>query len=189
MSSDTTCRVSKAVSMVNADMSGSVGDRLSQIARNGTPGLLALVFVLLSIVPYNFPGSAQLMPPLALMAVFHWGIYRPDLLPGPLAFILGLLQDILSGGPLGMWALVFLLVLFVMASQRRFFLGKKFVVEWLGFALVTPVVFFAIWLLGSIYIGAFENPGTMLVQVLLTAAFYPVMSWFMSATRRIVGRI
>ena len=189
MSSDTTCRVSKAVSMVNADMSGSVGDRLSQIARNGTPGLLALVFVLLSIVPYNFPGSAQLMPPLALMAVFHWGIYRPDLLPGPLAFILGLLQDILSGGPLGMWALVFLLVLFVMASQLRFFLGKKFVVEWLGFALVTPVVFFAIWLLGSIYIGAFANPGTMLVQVLLTAAFYPVMSWFMSATRRIVGRI
>ncbi|MDA0368258.1 MAG: rod shape-determining protein MreD [Proteobacteria bacterium] len=175
--------------MVNADASDSIGDRLAQVARNGAPGLLALLFVLLTLAPYNFPGSAQLMPPLALMAVFHWGVYRPDLLPAPLAFVLGLLQDILSGGPLGMWAAMFFLVLVVMTYQRRFFLGKKFVVEWLGFALVTPVVFFAIWLIGSFYVGAFVDPGALVVQAVVTAAFYPVMSWLMSAVRRLVGGI
>jgi rod shape-determining protein MreD len=175
--------------MVSAEMSDTVGDRLTQVARNGTPGLLALIFVLLSLAPYNFPGSAQLVPPLALMAVFHWGIYRPDLLPGPLAFVLGLLQDVLSGGPLGMWAAVFLLVLVVTASQRRFFLGKMFVVEWLGFALVTPVVFIALWVIGSIYIGAIVDPGALLVQALLAVAFYPGLSWLMSTVRRMVGRI
>jgi rod shape-determining protein MreD len=175
--------------MVSAEMPDTVGYRFTQVARNGTPGLLALIFVLLSLVPYNFPGSAQLVPPLALMAVFYWGIYRPDLLPGPLAFVLGLLQDLLGGGPLGMWAAVFLLVLMVIAPQRRFFLGKMFVVEWLGFALVTPVVFLAIWFIGSIYIGAIVDPGSLFVQASLTIAFYPGLSWSMSAVRRIVGRI
>jgi rod shape-determining protein MreD len=175
--------------MVSAEMSDTVGYRFTQVARNGTPGLLALIFVFLSLVPYNFPGSAQLVPPLALMAVFYWGVYRPDLLPGPLAFVLGLLQDFLSGGPLGMWAAVFLLVLMVTASQRRFFLGKMFVVEWLGFALVTPVVFLAIWFIGSIYVGAIVDPGALFVQAFLTIAFYPGLSWSMSAVRRMVGRI
>ncbi len=170
-------------------MSETVGDRLTQVARNGTPGLLALILVLFSLAPYNFPGSAQLVPPLALMAVFHWGIYRPDLLPGPLAFVLGLLQDVLSGGPLGMWAAVFLLVLVVTASQRRFFLGKMFVVEWLGFALVVPVVFLANWIIGSIYIGAIVDPGSLLIQGVLAVAFYPGLSWVMSIVRRMVGRI
>jgi rod shape-determining protein MreD len=175
--------------MVSAEMTDTVGDRLSQVARNGTPGLLALILVLLSLAPYNLPGSAQLVPPLALMAVFHWGIFRPDLLPGPLAFVLGLLQDILSGGPLGMWAIVFLLVLVVTASQRRFFLGKMFVVEWLGFALVVPVVYLSIWIIGSIYIGAIVDPGALFVQGLLAVALYPALSWLMSIVRRMVGRI
>ena len=175
--------------MVSAEMSDTVAYRFIQVARNGTPGLLALIFVFFSLVPYNFPGSAQLVPPLALVAVFYWGVYRPDLLPGPLAFVLGLLQDFLSGGPLGMWAAVFLLVLMVISPQRRFFLGKMFVVEWLGFALVTPVVFLAIWLIGSIYIGAIVDPGALFVQALLTIAFYPGLSWSMSAVRRLVGRI
>ena len=175
--------------MVSAEMSDTVGYRFLQVVRNGAPGLLALILVLLSLVPYNFPGSSQLVPPLALMAVFYWGVYRPDLLPGPLAFILGLLQDFLCGGPLGMWAAVFLLVLTVIASQRRFFLGKMFIVEWLGFSLVTPVVFLAIWFIGSIYIGAIVDPGALIVQALLTVAFYPGLSWSMSAVRRLVGRI
>jgi rod shape-determining protein MreD len=170
-------------------MSDTVSDRLAQIARNGTPGLMVLILVLISLAPFNFPGSAQLMPPLALMAIFHWGIFRPDLLPGPLVFVLGLLQDILSGGPLGMWAAVFLIVHAVMAVQRRFFLGKKFVVEWLGFGLVATVVFLAIWLLGSAYVGDLVDPGLMLVQMVLTITFYPVMSWLMSAARRVVGGI
>jgi len=175
--------------MVSAEISDAVGYRFTQVARNGTPGLLALILVLFSLVPYNFPGSAQLVPPLALMAVFYWGVYRPDLLPAPLAFFFGLLQDFLSGGPLGMWAAVFLLVLMVTASQRRFFLGKMFVVEWLGFSLVTSVVFLAIWFIGSIYIGAIVDPGALFVQALLTIAFYPGLSWSMSAMRRMVGRI
>ena len=33
------------------------------------------------------------------------------------------------------------------------------------------------------------DPGLMLTQALMTAAFYPVMSWLMSAVRRTVGGI
>ena len=37
----------------------------------------------LSIQPLHIPGYAALAPAFTLMAVYHWTIYRPDLLPPP----------------------------------------------------------------------------------------------------------
>jgi rod shape-determining protein MreD len=45
------------------------------------PFTSTLVFVLLSVVPLQIPGFAVVTPAFALMAVYHWTIYRPDLLP------------------------------------------------------------------------------------------------------------
>ena len=71
-----------------------------------------------------------------LMAVYHWAIFRPRLLPAYAVFLAGLLQDILSGAPLGVNALVFLVAYGVVLSQKKFFTGKSFLILWLGFALV-----------------------------------------------------
>ena len=59
-----------------------------------------------------------------------------DLLRPSLAFGLGLLQDLLSGTPLGMTPMIYVLVYWVVLTQRRFFLGTSFAMLWFGFALI-----------------------------------------------------
>ena len=63
------------------------------------PFLTTLLFAFFSVVPFNLPGFAVVMPAFTLMAVFHWTVYRPDLLPLSAVFVSGLLLDLLNGTP------------------------------------------------------------------------------------------
>ena len=167
----------------------AVADRLAQFGSNAVPGLITLLLVFIGLVPLGIPHSGLVVPPLALIAVHYWGIYRPDLLPGLAAFAIGLFHDVLSGGALGLYAFIFLVVRAVMASQRRFFLGKPFLVEWWGFMLVASAAFIAEWVLASLYVGAFVRPGPLAIQALLTISLYPVLTWFMIRLRHAISRI
>lgn len=167
----------------------ALAERAGQLGRSAVPAMITLFLVFFSLMPVNLPGSGIIMPPLALMAVFYWSIYRPDLMPAAAAFVAGLLFDMLSGGPPGLHALVFVIVQSVAASQRRFFLGKVFPVEWLGFCLVATGTFLVLWVLGSLYVGAIVTGSGMAIQALLTITLYPVMTWMMIRVRRAVSGI
>ena len=164
-------------------------ERIGQLGRSATPAAITLLLVFISLTPLNLPDSEIIMPPLALMAVYYWSIYRPDLMPAAAAFVVGLLFDMLSGGPPGLHAFVFVVVQAVAASQRRFFLGKVFPVEWLGFLLVAAGSFLVLWVLGSLYVGAIVKGSAIAIQALLTISLYPVMTWFMIRVRRAVSGI
>ena len=110
--------------------------RLDSFARELTPVALTLVLVILNVVPTHIPGVARILPALPLIAVFHWSIHRPHLMPAPAVFLIGLFQDGLTGTPMGLHALIFLAVHGVVLFQHRFFMGKSFFVHWLGFGLV-----------------------------------------------------
>ncbi len=65
---------------------------------NVLPIVTTVLAALLSIEPLHLDGYAALTPAFTLMATYHWTIYRPDLLPAPLLFLIGTIQDLLSGG-------------------------------------------------------------------------------------------
>ncbi len=148
------------------------------------PGLVTLALVFATQLPYGIPHFAPVTPLFALMAVFYWSIYRPEKLPLPAVFAIGLVQDALGGGPMGMVALLLLAAYGVGVSQRRFFLGKSFVVEWCGFTVVASGVAVVAWLVASIYYTAVLDPRLFAVQALLTAAFYPCLTWLFVRVQR-----
>ena len=82
--------------------------KLDNLGRSFTPFGLSLILVVLSVLPTQIPGYMQIAPILVLISVYHWTIYRPNLLPIFAVFILGLLQDLLLGTPVGLYVLVFL---------------------------------------------------------------------------------
>ena len=86
--------------------------------RGLTPTALTLIMVFVSAVPWQLPGLAPVTPAFTVMAVFYWSIYRPDRLPYAATFAIGIFQDLVTGAPLGMTALVLLLVHGVVAAQR-----------------------------------------------------------------------
>ena len=158
-------------------MSIAFWQKLDQTARSITPFGLSLLLVILSVVPTYIPGYAQIAPILALVSIYHWAIYRPNLLPLFAVFILGLLQDLLTGTPPGLYVLVFLTVYGMTLSQRRFFTGKSFAVYWFGFAVVSLVASVESWVFGSVLNFALLDFNAVTFQYLLSLGIFPIIAW------------
>jgi rod shape-determining protein MreD len=157
-------------------MKPTLGQRLDLQARRLVPAAATLALVLLAAMPLHVPGLARIMPLVALIGVYHWTAYRPDLMPAGAVFAIGLFQDIISGGPLGLYAAVFLLVHGGIVSQARFFVGKGFVVLWFGFGLMSAAASLIAWVVTVVLNAALMDPWAPIYQYLLTLGVFPILS-------------
>src|SRR5262245_30566282 len=96
------------------------------------PIATTLFATVISIQPAHIPGHAALTPAFTLMAVYHWTIYRPDLLPSSALFLVGVAQDLLAGVPPGVTSLVLLLARAAVEPHRRQFVNRLFPFVWTG---------------------------------------------------------
>lgn len=151
--------------------------------RHLIPVGVTLAMLMLTAVPTRLPGFAGIAPMLPLMGVYYWAIYRPDLLPAWAAFLVGLLYDVIAGTPLGVNALVLLLVQGTAASQRKFFLGKSFVVTWWAFGLLAAGAAGLTWMLVSVLRGVAINPAPLMVEYLLMMGLFPILTWMLARTQ------
>jgi rod shape-determining protein MreD len=133
------------------------------------PLLSTLVFVLVSVVPLQIPGFAAVTPSFALMAVFHWTVYRPDLLPLSAVFALGLLLDLLNGTPyLGVSALILLVARTAVLMERRHFVNRAFPALWLYFLALATGTFAFGWVFVSVLRGQILGTRPFVFEALLT---------------------
>jgi rod shape-determining protein MreD len=151
--------------------------RLDLFTRNSMPVLLTLILVLINFIPLQIPGLSRVVPVLPLMAIYHWAIYRPQLMPPLAVFIIGAFYDVLSGTPIGVNALVFLIVYGVVLLQQRFFVGKSFIVVWLGFGLIAMGASVISWILISILTTTLIDMSAVLFQLVLNFSFFPIVAW------------
>ncbi|HLI12725.1 MAG TPA: rod shape-determining protein MreD [Alphaproteobacteria bacterium] len=165
-------------------MTGGLVQQIDLLARKLFPFALSTLLIVAGVVPLPIPGYAQVVPAFGIMAVYYWAIHRPDLLPAIAVFALGLLDDVLTGAPIGVNALVFLLVYGVMRNQRRPFLGKPFPVMWFGFFIVAPAAALVHWLLVSALFGRLVSARMAIVELLLTVALYPWLTWIFATGQR-----
>ena len=147
-------------------------NKLDRIARHLAPFLMTLMLLVLNHVPLHIAGLSRITPVLAMIAVFHWGVFRPDLLPIYAVFTIGLLQDFLGGGALGVWTFIFLIVYKTAMLQRRFFVGKGFALVWLGFGVLSAGAMFVAWFLNALLFGIFSNIQAPFYQFFVTLGLY-----------------
>jgi len=153
------------------------------------PTACMVLAVFASVIPLHLPGFAVVTPAFALMAVYHWSIYRPDLLPYAAIFGAGVLLDVLNGAPLGVSPLIFLLTRATVLSQRRLFAGRGFAVVWAGFVALAAVAIAAEWLVVCLFYGLVLDMRPFLFQGVLTVSSYPVASYlFVRAQRNVLMR-
>ncbi len=150
--------------------------RLDVFARQMTPFGLTLVLVIAGLIPLRLPGFSDIAPMLPLMAIYHWTIYRPELMPAAAVFVIGLMEDALVGLPLGVNALVFLIAYWVVLSQRQFFVGKSFPIIWLGFALVAGGVGIIQWgMVSTVHMDLIDGRSGFF-QYLVSLGLFPLLS-------------
>ena len=158
--------------------------RLDLVARSLFPFLITLTMVLLTAMPLRLPQLSAIMPALALVAVCYWAIHRPQLLPLWTVFLIGLLQDLLSGGPIGVATITLMSVRAVVIWRHRVFTSASFAMVWCAFMVVAAGALFMMWMLACLGMLQVVSPKPLLFQYLLTVAAYPCFSWLMSRGQR-----
>lgn len=99
-----------------------------------TPLLTGLCFVVIANFPVSLLAGLVPSPLLGLVPVYFWCLVRPDLMTPGAAMAVGLAEDILSGGPPGVWTLAFVLTYALVARQRDSFAGLSGLAAVVGFA-------------------------------------------------------
>ncbi len=149
----------------------------------GVPALLSLAATLVFAAPLRLFGLSAPEPVFPIALAFAWAVVRPSLL-GPLVLLLlGLFQDLFWGGPMGMWAISFLLAYGVALLGRSLMVGQEIeviVVWYVGAVLVAIGAAFVLTLINSHTV---PNLVSVLWQFLATAVLFPAVQRILSEFR------
>jgi len=156
------------------------------------PMLCGLAGALIANIPISVLGGSVPAPLLALVPVYFWCLVRPDLMTPAVAFSIGLAEDVLSGGPPGVWTLAFVLTYALVARRRDSFAGLSGLVAVVGFAAAAAfacaVAYIAV--AGLAFLSAAHLPplAPILGELAMTVIFYApatlVVGWL---HHRLVG--
>ena len=150
------------------------------------PLVIALLAVIAALIPLRLPGDLEMTPLYPLMVVFFWGTHRGDLMTPGVIFTTGLVYDLLSGAPPGLWALVFLLA-HALAVVLRDTFGRMLYSAWALFAVTCAPACAVAWALTSLYDWRLENPLPFAIQAVISIGLYPFFGFaFAFIERRVV---
>jgi rod shape-determining protein MreD len=93
---------------------------MKQMLLTPLPLVVTLLLIVVVCLPWGGPPwseTALMLLPAA--SIYYWSLRRPQLMPAVLVFACGLLLDVLTHGPLGVWALAALVVALTARRARR----------------------------------------------------------------------
>lgn len=140
--------------------------------------LTIVIGSLLTLLP--FKATVPILPPFGLMLLLAWRLHRPELMKPWAPVLLGLVDDLVSGQPLGsamfFWTISFIAidVLDTRIVWRDFFQDWLLAAGAIGFSLIGGRLVAA-------PIGAHVDT-VLLIQIVISIALFPVIT-------RIVSRL
>ncbi len=150
------------------------------------PGVVLLFFVLLTLAPLHVPYISDILPLLPALTVFQFSLATPERLPGPLLLVMGVLLDLLLGGPgapVGVSALGFVLIRAQVVANRRFLVGVPFLFQWIGFCLLILGYVVIVWVFTALFTWTDLDAGPALGQYLVMVVAYPLLAPLLARVR------
>lgn len=149
--------------------------------RSTWPTIVAMIVtltlsLLIHAAPTRLPTGIDILPLFPLITLYIWSVRRPYYVSPWLIFAVGLLQDLLIGGPMGVWALSYLLA-FAAARQRDEEGGGEFVPVTIRFTVLTVLALSIAWGTGSLALGQFARVGDLLTEGILTILLFPAFAF------------
>ena len=109
------------------------------------------LLTLLAVLPWGLPSEDRFfLPMMPVIAIHYWSLRQPESVPEWMIFLAGLALDVLTHGPLGYWALIYLLAFVLGLLSQPFGAGSQAARIGL-FAAALLVVAFAAWAVSSAY--------------------------------------
>ncbi len=137
------------------------------------PAAVTVVATILLATPVELFGLHLPEPVIPMVLAFAWPLIRPTV-TGPLVLtLLGLILDILTYGPLGLWPLALLAIYFVVLISRSFLIGQDTAVLFAWYAACCGLAFLLAYLVVTLIA---RNPPSLLSligQVVPTLLLFP----------------
>ncbi len=159
---------------------------LDRWGRAALPGSVLLFFVLLTLAPLRAPYLSDTLPLLPALVVFQFSLATPERLPGPLLLAMGVLLDLLLGGPgapVGISALGFVLIRAAIIANRRYLVGVPFLFQWFGFCILMFGFVVLVWAFTSLWTWTAIDPVPAIMQYLVVAVIYPLLAPLLARVR------
>lgn len=137
------------------------------------PALVTLAVTILLATPVELFGLNLPEPVIPMVLAFSWPLIRPSVTAPLVLTLLGLLLDILTWGPLGLWALALLAVYAVVLASRSFLIGQDTAVLFVWYAACCGLAFLLAYIIVSIIA---RNPPSLLAligQIVPTLLLFP----------------
>ncbi len=159
---------------------------LDRWGRAALPGAVLLFFVLMTLAPLRAPYLSDALPLLPALVVFQFSLATPERLPGPLLLAMGVLLDLLLGGPgapVGVSALGFVLIRASVIANRRYLVGVPFLFQWFGFCLLAWGFVMLVWCFTSLWTWTAIDPVPAMIQYVVVAVIYPLLAPLLARVR------
>ncbi len=153
-----------------------------------TPTSLMLLLTIADFLSLQY--WKEVAPWLTIVGVWYWSLYRPDILPVWMIFIIGFLQDLLHIGiPYGTHALIMIMGHLLVIHQRRYIIVQPFLINWLLFSFFAVLSIMGRWLISVILEFTLFPFQGIITSFLITAGSFPLI-FFISAVchRYIIGQ-
>ena len=149
---------------------------LQPFARGGllVGSLLMLILVLVSVSSFNAFNTLINFIYLPLIGIYTWPRTDKIILSICIIFIFGLILDIVSSGPLGLWSLIFLINFAVFKPHMRLksLVFKTAFFSWFSFLFFSSILlYFFVWF--SIEIPPRLMP--LIIQSIVATCLFPLV--------------
>jgi len=137
--------------------------------------VLILLFLSFSGIDFNFEKLSFLSFNLVYILIFYWVLKNPDILGYGFIFLAGIVNDVVSGLPIGVSSVTYLILAGFAAYIRHLTVQPSLIYDWIVFvpsiAVTNSVYFYILGMFFDIeinYISLALNTG-------VTILFYPVI--------------
>ena len=151
------------------------------------PKFLVIFFVFFSCVPFRIVHVDYIFPSLDVMVIFYWCVFRPELMKNGFVFSMGILKDLLLASPVGISAVVNLIVR-TLVLKKSAYVKSTFAKLWLLFAIILGVITIIKWLVFSFVENSWLDFELLFIQYILSVFFYPLIHRFLNMILLILPR-
>ncbi|MFV9875482.1 MAG: hypothetical protein AB8U25_02770 [Rickettsiales endosymbiont of Dermacentor nuttalli] len=138
------------------------------------PLIIVTTILAVTVIPLKLPGTYCYIVFMDVIVIFYWIIYYPKLLSPFVLIVIGILHDSLYGTVIGITTICYMIVQYLILSQRKLFITQPFVVIWLVFSMFSFVFISLKTILISLIAGEIIINHHLLFQWLFISFIYPL---------------
>lgn len=149
--------------------------------------IIILFFLVLTDLDFSF-GEKQLISfNLIYVVIYYWILKKPELLSYSLIFFAGVINDIVTGLPIGISSIDYLFLCGIASYFRNITLRPSLIIDWLAFFPTLLIINSIHYSILKVFFETDINYYYLIANTFLTLAIYPLAGIFFNIVFKLIS--